>query len=91
MDISLEISMYPLSKNFIGEIDLLLEELHNTPNIKVVTNQMSTQVFGNSQDVFGAVETAINNVYQRTTLEQCPFVIKVLKGDVSENTLKQYS
>lgn len=80
--------MYPLTGDFIPEIDQFLSFLHNRPNIKVATNNMSTQVFGEAEAVFQAVNQGILKAYE--SLDQCPFVIKVLKGDVSDNVVKDY-
>lgn len=88
MLISIEISMYPLTGEFIPPIDTFLEKLHRNEGLKVQTNNMSTQVFGESAKVFSTLEKLISETYE--SLEQCPFVIKVLKGDVSEKEVPAY-
>lgn len=80
--------MYPLSETPYPKIDAFLQELHSYPNIKVVTNVMSTQLFGEASAVFAALQKAITQVYQSE--QQCPFVLKVLHGDVSGMTIKDY-
>lgn len=88
MEISVEISMYPLTEDFIPKIDAFLSVLHNTSGIAVHTNNMSTQVFGEATLVFGTISNAIIEVYE--DIAQCPFVLKVLKGNVSQNVVKNY-
>ncbi len=88
MNISLEISMYPLTEGYIEAIDNFLTGLHHIDGIQVQTNPMSTQVFGDSALVFSAVQKGIEKVY--TELDQCPFVIKVLNKDVSGMEIKDY-
>lgn len=88
MNISLEISMYPLTEEYLAAIDRFLEQLHQQPGLKIRVNQMSTQVFGPSEKVFKALQSGIESSYAGEG--QFPFVIKVLKGDVSENPLKDY-
>ncbi len=85
MNISLEISMYPLQEDFIPAIDGFLRHLHKAGGISVKTNAMSTQVFGPVNEVFKAAQTGIEKIYQQ--VDQCPFVIKVLNGDVSGTDL----
>lgn len=87
MNISLEISMYPLREDFIPVIDDFLKHLHRTEGIKVHTNPMSTQVFGPIEKVFPTVQNGIEKAYGQGG--QCPFVIKVLNSDVSGAELDQ--
>ena len=47
MECSVEISMYPLNKNYKKPIISFIHSLRKYPFIKVKTNGMSTQVFGN--------------------------------------------
>jgi uncharacterized protein YqgV (UPF0045/DUF77 family) len=81
--------MYPLTEAYIPKIDDFLTELHQTPGLRVETNNMSTQVFGEATLTFTAINKAIARVYENTA--QCPFVLKVLKGDVSQNVVKNYA
>ena len=46
MDCSVEISMYPLKEDFKPSIIAFMKKLRKYPFIKVNTNGMSTQVFG---------------------------------------------
>ncbi len=81
--------MYPLTEDFIPEIDAFLKKLHQTPGLSVQTNNMSTQVFGEADLVFKTVNEGILAAYD--SLEQCPFVLKVLKSDVSGKEIKKYA
>jgi len=87
-NVSVEISMYPLTSEYIPVIDNFLSQLHNTEGLKVKTNVMSTQVFGEINLVFSSLQKEIARVYRHT--EQCPFVIKVLNSDISEMEIKNY-
>ena len=88
MNISVEISMYPFAGNYIDHIDSFLEKLHHIEGLKVQTNVMSTQVFGESSLVFKSLNQLVENVYKE--LDQCPFVIKVLNKDISSMEIKDY-
>lgn len=80
--------MYPLQDDYIPHIDAFLEIIHKVEGLKVQTNVMSTQLFGESNLVFETLNKAISKVYQSDI--QCPFAIKVLSGDISEMEIKDY-
>ncbi len=46
MQISIEVSLYPLSENFIPPIDNFISCLKKYDIIEIRTNNMSTQLFG---------------------------------------------
>jgi uncharacterized protein YqgV (UPF0045/DUF77 family) len=52
MDIGVEISLYPLTAEFAPVIHGFIDRLHADGRLKVVSNSMSTQVFGHYDDVF---------------------------------------
>ena len=55
MDISVEISMYPLTSDYVPAIDAFIEGL-NQYDFKVITNTMSTQLFGNYDLIWEALK-----------------------------------
>ena len=80
MDIGVEISLYPLQRDFVPVIHDFLGRLNADLRLRVVTNSMSTQVFGSYEDVMDALRREL-----RATLESLPggsdkavFVMKVL-------------
>lgn len=52
MDIAVEISMYPLDADYIPPIKGFIERLNRHGGLKVITNQLSTQVFGDHDRIF---------------------------------------
>lgn len=88
MNISIEISMYPLTEHPYPVIDDFLNALHKTEGLRVQTSVTSTLVFGDAALIFSTLEKLITEVYGRQ--KQCPFVIKVLNGDVSGMDIKDY-
>ena len=52
MDIAVEISLYPLHEDFIPPIQGFIDRLSAHPDLKVVTNHLSTQVFGDHDRIF---------------------------------------
>ena len=76
MDIGVEISLYPLADEFIPPIADFIKRLNTHVGLRVVTNSMSTQVFGEYRKVFEVLATEC-----RTTFEaagKAVFVMKVL-------------
>jgi hypothetical protein len=52
MDIAVEISLYPLDADYIPPIQDFIDRLRAHPGLKVVTNHLSTQVFGAHDRIF---------------------------------------
>ena len=76
MDIGVEISLYPLHQNFIPPIQNFIDRLNADRRLRIITNSMSTQVFG---DYDAVMPTLVREL--RGTLEsndKAVFVMKVL-------------
>lgn len=52
MDIAVEISLYPLNEDFIPPIQDFIDRLNAHAGLKVTTNHLSTQVFGDHDRIF---------------------------------------
>jgi uncharacterized protein YqgV (UPF0045/DUF77 family) len=81
MDIGVEISLYPLNAEFIPPIQDFIDRLNLGPRLKVVTNSMSTQVFGRYEDVFNVLVREIRTTFENNA--KAVFVMKVL-GPLSQ-------
>ena len=83
MDISIEISLYPLAEeNFKKEIWGFIKKLRLVDGLKVVTNGMSTQVFGDYDLAVHHVMSEIKEVHH--TVDAAVFICKFIGGDRSE-------
>jgi uncharacterized protein YqgV (UPF0045/DUF77 family) len=76
MDIGVEISLYPLDADYIPPIQDFIDRLNAGARFKVITNSMSTQVFGSYDDVFNVLVKEIRETFQRNA--KAVFVMKVL-------------
>lgn len=78
MHVAVEMSLYPLTEEFIPPILDFIERLKARPGLVVVTNSMSTQVSGEYDAVFGALQEEI----RRSLIgpRRAVFVMKVLGG-----------
>lgn len=76
MRIAVDISLYPLSNDYLPPIEDVIARLHAHDDIDVVTNPLSTQLIGEYATVMNALQDEI-----ATTFEQVPkavFTIRIL-------------
>ena len=80
MDIGVEISLYPLKADYIPAVHEFLADLRPHQGLKVVTNSMSTQLFGGFEEVMDALRTALAAGFARVAAgsERAVFVMKVI-------------
>jgi uncharacterized protein YqgV (UPF0045/DUF77 family) len=76
MDIGVEISLYPLHDDYIQPIKDFIQRLNQDGRFRVLTNDMSTQVFGSYEDVMGALTREIRPTFEKDG--KAIFVMKVL-------------
>jgi len=83
MKISIELSLYPLAQEeYKSEICAFIKRLRNVDGLKVVTNGMSTQVFGDYDLAVSKVMAEIKHVH--STTGAAVFVCKFINGDRSQ-------
>jgi uncharacterized protein YqgV (UPF0045/DUF77 family) len=80
MDIGVEISLYPLKKDFVPAIHQFLERLNRAARVRVVTNSMSTQVFGAYEEVMQLLREELRTTFEALSGadDKAVFVMKVL-------------
>jgi uncharacterized protein YqgV (UPF0045/DUF77 family) len=80
MDIGVEISLYPLRADFVPAIHDFLERLNRAAELRVVTNSMSTQVFGPYDTVMQVLREELRTSFEALDSAQgkAVFVMKVL-------------
>jgi len=81
MNASVEISYYPLNKEYIGPIQDFISRMNNYKNLVVKTNTMSTQVFG---DYFDIMKALTIEIYKSFELPSSVFVVKIINADLSK-------
>jgi uncharacterized protein YqgV (UPF0045/DUF77 family) len=82
MNISVDLSYYPLTENFIPPIREVIAALNAAPGLTVVGNTMSTQVFGPASIVFPLLEKLMQQSWTRDG--RGVFVAKFIGGDTRE-------
>jgi uncharacterized protein YqgV (UPF0045/DUF77 family) len=80
MNVTLEISMYPLREDYEEQILSFLSEIHKESGLEIRVNALSTQVQGDFDETFSTVQSAIKKVYQQGV--KATFVVKILRGEI---------
>ena len=79
MKTSVEISYYPLDIEYIPPIKDFIQRLHDHTSLRIRTNGMSTQVFGEYDDVMGAITAETKRSF---AIPHSVFVMKVINADL---------
>jgi uncharacterized protein YqgV (UPF0045/DUF77 family) len=79
MNISVEISYYPLKDEFIPPIKDFIDRLNLHDNITVKTSGMSTQVFGK---YFEVMEILTKEIHASFELPHSVFILKIINADL---------
>ena len=74
MGISIEMSLYPLQADYVPVIRDFIENLRQHEALTVITNNMSTRVFGEFEVVMPAVQQEV-----KTAFEKAPTLVLVMK------------
>lgn len=81
MKISVDISNYPLHEEFKVPILDFIARLNSHSGIIAQTNGMSTQVFGEYDDVMNALNTEIKKSFE---IPHSVFILKIVNADLKQ-------
>lgn len=76
MEISVDISMYPLQREFEAPILAFIAELEKEQSVEVVRNELSTQVHGNYKVIMALLEKEMFSVF--VDIPDSIFVLKLV-------------
>lgn len=79
MKISIDISYYPLKEEFKIPIKGFIKRLENYTEITIKRNTISTQVFGEYDDVMKVITKEIKKSFE---LPHSIFVLKIINSDL---------
>lgn len=82
MGISIEISLYPLQKSYKNIILDFLDRIRSYPTIKVITNNMSTRIFGDYDIVMPLLNKELKTTFARP--ETVVVVMKMVGKNLEE-------
>ena len=80
MKASIDNSLYPLNKDYLPAIDAFIKALKPYPDIDVVENDLTTQIFGDFDALMACLQTEIRGSFLE--FGQGAFTLKVLKEDL---------
>ena len=83
MQLSVEISMYPLKDEYIPAIKDFILRLNEQPQLQVISNTMSTQVFGDYDVVMDVLKAEMRKSWEQ--FGRAIFVCKFIDGDLNPN------
>lgn len=81
MKLSVEISLYPLKDDYIPIIKEFIDRLNRYTALQVISNTMSTQVFGDYDVVMDVMRDELRRSYEQHG--RAVFVCKFIEGDLS--------
>lgn len=87
MDISVEISKYPLADgDYVSAIKDFIDRVNQYPDIEVVTNHFSTQIFGGYAKVMDVLNAEMKTSFEKfgTGIFVCKFIPGNLKEKYAE-------
>jgi uncharacterized protein YqgV (UPF0045/DUF77 family) len=79
MRISLDISLYPLTEDYVEPILRFIDQLEANEKLAVKRNSLSTQVFGEYRDVMDCIDAEMEAVFN--ALPHSVFVMKFIGTD----------
>ncbi|GJM34673.1 MAG: hypothetical protein DHS20C18_36740 [Saprospiraceae bacterium] len=77
MQAAIEISMYPLNQEYEPPILDFIDRLNTYPEIRIITNSMSTQLSGDYDQLMTALQREMKTSFERG--ETVVMVMKVIK------------
>lgn len=81
MKTSVEISYYPLTEKYLKPIGDFIDRLNSYNRLIVKTNGMSTQVYGEFDEVMQAISKEIKSSF---SLPHSVFILKIINADLTE-------
>ena len=76
MEIGVEISLYPLHQQYIPPIEDFIARLNAGGGLRIVTNSMSTQIFGDYDTLMQRLLRELRTTFEHN--DKAVFVMKVL-------------
>ncbi len=76
MEISVDISMYPLQREFEAPILAFIAELEKEQSVEIVRNELSSQVHGDYKVIMALLEREMFSVF--TEIPDSIFVLKLV-------------
>ncbi len=86
MQISVELSCYPLQDEFIPVISRFIEKINQNPDVAAITNTMSTQLFGEASQLMPMLTEAMESSWAKDG--KAIFVCKFINAELNPRLAK---
>jgi uncharacterized protein YqgV (UPF0045/DUF77 family) len=86
MQATIEISMYPLTEKYEENVIAFIEKVKQNNRIRVEVNGLSTQLFGDYDDLMKTLTTDIRQSLQDG---KAVFIMKIGAGELSRDNLPE--
>ena len=80
MKTSVDISLYPLADEYIPAIKEFIDQVQKYPEIAVVRNDLSTQLYGDYDQIMDLLKIEVRHSWEK--YGKSIFVIKLLRDDL---------
>jgi len=80
MKASVDISLYPLADDYIPAIKEFIDKVQQYPDIAVVRNDLSTQLYGDYDQIMELLRVEIRSSWEQ--YGKSIFVVKLLRDDL---------
>ncbi len=80
MKASVDISLYPLADEYIPAIKEFIERVQQYPEIVIVRNDLSTQLYGDFDQIMDLLKTEVKLSWEK--YGKGIFVVKLLRDDL---------
>ena len=81
MKVAVDISLYPLNEQYIDPIKDVIERLNSYESVEVWTNAMSTQIYGEYDEVMQALHAEIGTTFEHNP--KAVFTIRILNNPIT--------
>lgn len=77
MEISVDVSYYPLNESYKAPVKAFIANVKRNPKLEVHSGRMSTQVFGEMEEVMTTLTRCMHDAFE---LPHSVFVLKVINA-----------
>ena len=85
MEISVDISLYPFQENYEAPIFTFIKGLEKNPEITVIKNQLSTQIYGEYHAIMSLLQDEMYEVFKE--IPKSAMVLKFVGNNRADVTV----
>lgn len=86
MKATIDISLYPLNSSYKDEIIIFVQQLKKYPDLKIEVNGMSTQIFGDYDQIMTLMQKEMKVILNKT---KAVFILKIAANERTKDNLPE--